>query len=66
MITIFFTGNRLIKLVYLPGGQRYNRQYFINAILEGIKEECNHGVGYRHTKRMNIHMDNAEYTMLNR
>jgi hypothetical protein len=40
----------LIKLVYLPEGQKYNKEYFINAILEGINEECNHGVGYRHRK----------------
>jgi hypothetical protein len=59
MITIFFTGNRLIKLAYLPRGQKYNKEYFINAILEGINKECNHGVGYRHTKHMKIHMDNC-------
>jgi histone-lysine N-methyltransferase SETMAR len=59
MITIFYTGNRLIKLAHLPGRQKYNKEYFINAILEGINEECNHGVGYGHTKHMKIHMDNC-------
>ena len=59
MITIFFTGNRLLKLAYLPQGQKYNQEYFINEILEGINQECNRGAGYRVTKTMKIHMDNC-------
>jgi hypothetical protein len=59
MITIFVTSNRLLRLVFLPQGQKYNREYFINEILEGINEECNHGVGYRVTKTLKIRMDNC-------
>jgi hypothetical protein len=59
MVTIFFTANRLLKLVYLPQGQKYNKEYFISEILEGINEECNHVTGYRVTKMMTIHMDNC-------
>jgi hypothetical protein len=59
MITIFVTGNRLIQHAHFQGGQKYNKEHFINAILEGINEECNQGVGYRHTKHMKIHMDNC-------
>jgi hypothetical protein len=59
IVTIFFTANRLVKLVYLPQGQKYNKKYFINEILEGINQECNHGTGYRVTKTMKIHMDNC-------
>jgi histone-lysine N-methyltransferase SETMAR len=58
-VIIFFTANRLVKLVYLPQGQKYNKKYFINEILEGINQECNHGTGYRATKTMEIHMDNC-------
>jgi hypothetical protein len=59
MVTIFFTGNRLLKLAYLPQGQKYNQEYFINEILEGINQECNQGAGYRVTKTMKIQMDNC-------
>jgi hypothetical protein len=43
MITIFFTGNRLARLVYLPQGQKYNKGYLINEILEGINRGLNGG-----------------------
>jgi hypothetical protein len=59
MVTIFFIANRLLKLVYLPQGQKYNKEYFMNEILEGINQESNHGTGYRVTKTMKIHMDNC-------
>jgi hypothetical protein len=59
MLTIFFTANRLVKLVYLPQGQKYNKEYFINEILEGINQKCNHGTRYRVTKTIIIHMDNC-------
>jgi hypothetical protein len=57
IVTIFFTANRLVTLVYLPRGQKYNKEYFINEILEGINQQCNHGTRYRVTKTMKIHMD---------
>jgi hypothetical protein len=59
MVIIFFTGNRLLKLAYLPQGQRYNQKYFINEIFEGINQECNQSTGYRVTKAMKIQMDNC-------
>jgi hypothetical protein len=40
MVTIFFTANRLVKLVYLPQEQKYNKKYFINEILEGINQSA--------------------------
>jgi hypothetical protein len=46
MITLFFTGTQLMKLVHGPQGQNGNMEYFINDILEAINEECNHGAGY--------------------
>jgi hypothetical protein len=59
MITIFFTGVRLIALQYLPRGRKYNKEYFTNIILEDIDQTCNHGHGQRRTKDMFIHMDNC-------
>jgi histone-lysine N-methyltransferase SETMAR len=59
MVIIFFTANRLVKLVYLPQEQKYNKEYFTNEILEGINLECNHGTGHTVTKTMKIHMDNC-------
>jgi hypothetical protein len=59
MITVFCTANRLLKLAYLPQGQKCNREYLINEIFEGINEECNHGVGYRVTTTLKSHMDNC-------
>jgi histone-lysine N-methyltransferase SETMAR len=49
----------LLRHVYLPQGQKYNQKYFTYERLEGINQECNHGVGYRVTKTMSIHMDNC-------
>jgi hypothetical protein len=60
MITIFFTGNRLARLVYLTQGQKYNKEYFINEILEGINRGLNGGAGTRTTKTLKIHMDNCQ------
>jgi histone-lysine N-methyltransferase SETMAR len=59
MVTIFLTANRLVKLVYLPQRQKYNQEHFINEILEGINQECNHGTGHTVTKTMRIHIDNC-------
>jgi hypothetical protein len=38
MVTIFFTANRLVKLVDLPQGQTYHKDRFTHEILEGISE----------------------------
>jgi hypothetical protein len=43
----------------LPQGQKYNKKYFINKILEGMKRELNGGAGTRTTKTLKIHMDNC-------
>jgi hypothetical protein len=59
MVRIFFTANRLVKLVYLLQVQKYNKEYFLNETSEGINQECNHGTGYTVTKTMKIHMDNC-------
>jgi ATP-dependent Lon protease len=59
MVTIFITANRFLKLAYLPQGQKYNKEYFLNEKLKGVNQECNHGTGYRVTKVMTIHMDNS-------
>jgi histone-lysine N-methyltransferase SETMAR len=59
MVTIFFTGERLLNLAQLPRGQKYNGEYFVKEILEDINATCNQGAGYRHTKHMSIHMDNC-------
>jgi hypothetical protein len=59
MIAIVFLGTRLLKLVYLLQGQKCNKEYFTNAILEGMNKECNRGAGCRIIKTMKIHMDNS-------
>jgi histone-lysine N-methyltransferase SETMAR len=59
MITIFFAGNRLAGLVHLPQGQKYNKEYFINEILEEINRGLNGGAGTRTTKILKIDMDNC-------
>jgi histone-lysine N-methyltransferase SETMAR len=59
MITIFFTGDQLIHLAALSRGMNFNKEYFINEILEGIHQSCNQGSGYQVTKTIKIHMDNA-------
>jgi hypothetical protein len=61
MITIFFTGNRLARLVYLSQGQKYNKEYFINEILEGINRGLNGGAGTRTTKTLKTPMDNCPW-----
>jgi hypothetical protein len=42
----------LLKLVHLPEGQKCTKEYFVNEILEGIDEECNHGAGHRIAKTL--------------
>jgi hypothetical protein len=59
MITTFFTANRLVKLVYLPRRQKYNKEYVINKMLKGVNQECNHGTRYMVTMRTKSHMDNC-------
>jgi hypothetical protein len=59
MVTIFITVNRFLKLAYLPQGQKYNEEYFLNEKLKGINQECNYGTGYRVTKVMTIHLDDC-------
>jgi hypothetical protein len=59
MVTIFFTSTRLMSLDCLPRGQKYNKDYFINGILESINTTCNDDLGQRVTKHMSIHMDNC-------
>jgi bifunctional N-acetylglucosamine-1-phosphate-uridyltransferase/glucosamine-1-phosphate-acetyltransferase GlmU-like protein len=59
MMMIVFTATRLLRLVHLPQGQKCNQKYFMNDVLEGIEEECNHVAGYRVTKPTEIHMDNS-------
>jgi hypothetical protein len=59
MITIFLTGTRLLKLVYLRQRQKRNKEYPVNEILERINKECNHGAGCRIAERRKIHMDNS-------
>jgi hypothetical protein len=58
MITIFFTGNRFLRLVYLPQRQKCNKEYFISEVLEGMNQECNQGARSKVTKMMKIHMEN--------
>jgi hypothetical protein len=57
MVAIFFTANRLMKLASFPQRQKYNKEYFINEILEGINQECNQDTGYMVTKTMKIQID---------
>jgi hypothetical protein len=59
MVTIFFTADRLVALIYFPQGQKYNKEYFINEILEGINQECNHGTGYWVIKTMKININDC-------
>jgi hypothetical protein len=59
MVALFITANRFLKLAYLPQGQKYNKEYFINEKLKGIDQECNYGTGYMVTKVMTIHMDDC-------
>jgi hypothetical protein len=40
----------------LTSGQKFNKEYFINEILEGTNKECNQGTGYRITKATNIYI----------
>jgi hypothetical protein len=58
MITIFFTGTRLLKLFDSPQGQKWNKDDFINEILEGSSQKCNRSAGYKVTKMMKIQLDN--------
>jgi hypothetical protein len=57
MMAIFLTANRLLKHAYFRQRPKYNKEYFINEILEGSNQECNQGTGYRVRKTMTIHMD---------
>jgi hypothetical protein len=45
MVITFFNVIRLLKLAYLPQGQKYNKKYFINVILAGINQEFDQGTG---------------------
>jgi hypothetical protein len=58
MITIFFTGNRLLRLVSFPQGQKSNKEYFHIHVLDGTNQECDRDAGYQVTKTMTIQMDN--------
>jgi hypothetical protein len=64
MVTIFFTGNRLVKLVSLRQGQKCHKEYFISEIFEGINQECNHGRGYSVIKTMKIHSSVERWRVL--
>jgi hypothetical protein len=55
----YFDWAGLLKLVYLPDGQKCNKEYFVNKIFEGINGEYNHGAGCRITKTIKIHLDNS-------
>jgi hypothetical protein len=39
MLTIFFTGTKLIGLNALPSGGRFTQDYFINTVLPDIVHE---------------------------
>jgi hypothetical protein len=39
MLTIFFTGTKLISLNALPHGGRFTQDYFINTVLPDIAHE---------------------------
>jgi hypothetical protein len=56
MITIVFTGIRLMRLVHLPQAQKCNQKYLIDKGLESITQEWNSGAGYRIAKATKIHI----------
>jgi hypothetical protein len=58
MVTIF-SGIQLMCLDYLPRGQKYNKLYFKDVILDQTDRGLNRGREQSRTKSARIHMDNA-------
>jgi hypothetical protein len=48
-----------MKLVHLSQGQKCDKEYFANEILEVINKECTHGPARRMSKTMKMHMSNS-------
>lgn len=59
MITMFFNGNSLLCFDMLPKGKKYNQEYFINNIIEEIKENTDGDDTQMDFKKIMVHMDNC-------
>jgi hypothetical protein len=59
MLTIFFSGVKLISLHALPAGARFTQEYFINSILPDILDEKQRILRRNHGGDFFAHMDNS-------
>lgn len=59
MITIAFSGDRLICIDALPKGIKFNQEYFITNILDEICQFIHHGDHNIRIKQFILHMDNS-------
>jgi hypothetical protein len=59
MLTIFFTGAKLVSLNILPPGGRFTQDYFINTVLFDIVHERGHILRRVHRGDASVHMDNS-------
>jgi hypothetical protein len=59
MLTIFFSGVKLISLNALPAGARFTQEYFINGILPDILDEKQRILRRNRRDDFFVHMDNS-------
>jgi histone-lysine N-methyltransferase SETMAR len=61
MVTVFFSGVKLISQKALPPGARFTQEYFINSILPDMADERGR-ISYRIRRRdFALDMDNSMY-----
>ena len=60
MLTMFFNGNSLLCIDFLPKGKKYNQRYFIDNIIEEIIKNTNEDEDQLDLDQMMIHMDNCK------
>jgi histone-lysine N-methyltransferase SETMAR len=59
MLTIFFSGMKLINLNALPAGARFTQEYFINSILPDILDEKQRIIRRNRRGDFFVHIDNS-------
>jgi histone-lysine N-methyltransferase SETMAR len=59
MLTIFFSGVKLISLNVLPTGAQFTQEYFINSILPDILDEKQRILRRNRRGDFFVHMDNS-------
>ena len=57
---MFFNGNSLLCIDFLPKGKKYNQRYFIDNIIEEIIKNTNEDEDQLDLDQMMIHMDNCK------